>query len=105
GMAHEINNPIGFIRSNLTTARDYAGYWRELAGPVQRGDAAAAAAVWQRHDLDLVLDDLDALLEESASGAQRIARIVADLKAFSSIDTAAQETMVDLNESLRVVAR
>src|SRR5206468_4409778 len=86
GMAHEINNPIGFIQSNLRTARDYAAQLRTLSGPVKEGHAAEAAALWQRHDLDFVLDDFSALIDESVSGAQRIARIVADLKAFSSIE-------------------
>ena len=103
GMAHEINNPIGFIQSNLRTARDYAAQLRTLSGPVKEGHAAEAAALWQRHDLDFVLDDFSALIDESVSGAQRIARIVADLKAFSSID--ASGDVVDLNETLRIVVR
>jgi two-component system NtrC family sensor kinase len=104
GMAHEINNPIGFIQSNLRTARDYAAQLRRLAPAVKSGDGAQAAALWQREDLDFVLDDFSALIDESVSGAQRIARIVADLKVFSSID-AAGDTPVDLGESLRIVTR
>jgi len=103
GMAHEINNPIGFIQSNLRTARDYAAQLRSVSGPVKEGRAKEAAALWERHDLDFVLDDFSALIDESVSGAQRIARIVADLKAFSSIDTTGD--VVDLNETLRIVVR
>ena len=74
GIAHEINNPIGFIASNLRVASDYVD---ELATQLPP-DAACGA----------LLEDFRALLKESASGAQRIARIVADLKTFSNIDQA-----------------
>lgn len=74
GIAHEINNPIGFIASNLRVASDYVD---ELATQLPP-DAASEA----------LLEDFRALLKESASGAQRIARIVADLKTFSNIDQA-----------------
>jgi signal transduction histidine kinase len=104
GMAHEINNPIGFIGSNLRTAREYASRVQALRAPVEQGDVAACAALWQRLDLDYVLDDFGTLLDESAAGAERIARIVADLKAFSCIDTSA-DTLVDLNACLPVVTR
>ncbi|MGQ7958330.1 sensor histidine kinase [Pseudomonas sp. SP16.1] len=72
GVAHEINNPIGFITSNLRVAGDYLD---ELAEKVPGG-----------HSASLLLDDFRALLRESLSGTQRIARIVADLKTFSNID-------------------
>lgn len=74
GVAHEINNPIGFITSNLRVAGDYLD---ELAEKIPGG-----------HSASLLLDDFRALLRESLSGTQRIARIVADLKTFSNIDQA-----------------
>ena len=74
GVAHEINNPIGFIKSNLSVAREYVD---ELA-----------SALPDSHDLNPTLEDFRALLAESLAGAQRIAAIVADLKTFSNIDQA-----------------
>lgn len=74
GIAHEINNPIGFIASNLRVAADYV---EELAAQLAQ-DAASEA----------LLEDFRALLKESENGTQRIARIVADLKAFSNINQA-----------------
>lgn len=104
GMAHEINNPIGFIHSNLVTAQDYVRSLSRLAAVVQKQGGTELAAIWQSADLDFVLEDFAVLLNESISGAKRIARIVADLKAFSNIKCEG-ETLEDLNEALQIVAR
>lgn len=74
GIAHEINNPIGFITSNLGVAADYV---EELAAKLV-GDAPS----------EPLLADFRALLKESTNGSQRIARIVTDLKTFSNINQA-----------------
>ena len=83
GVAHEINNPIGFIASNLRVAGEYL---EELS-----------AKLPAEQDTGAVLEDFRALLQESINGAQRIAAIVADLKTFSNID---QQDFVpcDLNQ-------
>lgn len=72
GVAHEINNPIGFIISNMRVAADYLN---DLSGK-------------SGHDTETadLLDDFKALVNESADGARRIASIVADLKTISNID-------------------
>ncbi|TKV69086.1 HAMP domain-containing histidine kinase [Marinobacter panjinensis] len=85
GVAHEINNPIGFISSNLKVAREYLNDLREL---VPDSD--------QNREL---LEDFADLIGESSDGARRIASIVSDLKTFSSIDQA-DYTLCDVNELL-----
>lgn len=85
GVAHEINNPIGFISSNLKVAGDYVKDLRQL---VPDSD--------QNREL---LDDFTSLIEESSDGTRRIASIVSDLKTFSSIDQA-DYTQCDINELL-----
>lgn len=72
GVAHEINNPIGFISSNLTVAQEYLGELVEKLPADQRDD--------------FLIGDFAQLLEESSAGARRIAAIVADLKTFSNIN-------------------
>lgn len=103
GVAHEINNPIGFIRSNLNTARDYVTRIKIFTALVHGGDMSAIAAAWREADMDFVLDDFAYLVDESISGADRVARIVADLKGFSNVD-AAEEAMADLNDNIRAAA-
>ncbi|MBL8428863.1 MAG: HAMP domain-containing histidine kinase [Dechloromonas sp.] len=94
GMAHEINNPLGFVRSNLSTFEKYVGKFAEM-----KNAQGAAAASWQALDLDFILEDSIDLLHDSAKGMERIARIVADLKAFSNVDRASEE-YADLNNCL-----
>ncbi|SFR67254.1 His Kinase A (phospho-acceptor) domain-containing protein [Marinobacter daqiaonensis] len=86
GIAHEINNPIGFMKSNLKVAGDYLDELEEKLP----GDEAT-------RDL---LNDFRDLLAESQDGARRIATIVADLKTFSSIDHA-EYTHCRINDLLK----
>ncbi len=100
GIAHEINNPIGYILSNLETGRRYLPRLRELRAALPAGSPAAAS--WQALDLDFVVDDLDELLRDCIEGAARVARIVRDVKGFSSVDRPDPED-VDLNAQLATV--
>lgn len=86
GVAHEINNPIGFISSNLRVASDYVD---ELK--------ACLSATPENQEM---LQDFHDLLTESIDGTRRIASIVSDLKTFSSIDQA-DYTVCDVNHLLR----
>ncbi|AKU12247.1 putative histidine kinase [Azoarcus sp. CIB] len=79
GVAHEINNPLGFVNSNLSTAERYVAQFAELHDMVP-------AEKWKAADLDFVLEDFAELLADSQQGVARIARIVKDLKGFSSVD-------------------
>jgi two-component system, NtrC family, sensor kinase len=101
GVAHEINNPVGFVRSNLNTAR---GYGRKLValGKLARIDQGQAWSYWQKEGLTEVLEDFDALLDESISGADRVTKIVSDLKTFASQERDESEPL-DLNDNLSVV--
>lgn len=103
GMAHEVNNPIGFIRSNLGTAATYFNKIRAVLGIVRQGDVTQMNAAWLQYDIDYVLEDFSSLLDESITGADRVARIVANLKAYSSVDCQA-DTEVDLNDAARATS-
>jgi len=103
GVAHEINNPIGFIRSNLRSAQDYAGALGSFAA-VLHGGAADPLEAWRRADLDFLATDLAAVLSECLEGADRIAAIVADLKGFSRLDGEGEEP-TDVGELLERVGK
>ena len=95
GVAHEINNPLGYIYSNLNTLKQYIQQFAEvaeladqLAGQLPDGHPQALAfrALKQRVDLDFVKDDAVDLVKESLEGANRAKKIVQDLRDFSRID-------------------
>jgi two-component system, NtrC family, sensor kinase len=98
GMAHEINNPLGFVRSNLNSFRGYLEKFEQFKAHLDQ-----ARAAWNTLDLDFVLEDGIDLLDDSAQGIERIARIVSDLKSFSNVDRANEE-FTDLNTCLRHAA-
>ena len=103
GMAHEINNPIGFIRSNAGTSLAYVEKMGMALAAFRRGDGGEAERVWRSADLDFVLEDFPGLLEESINGADRISRIVANLKKYASIDYV-ESAPVNLADAARNVA-
>ena len=102
GMAHEINNPVGFVRSNLSTAQSYIGILDRLAQLAKASGNAEVAAFWRKENLSFILEDFATLLEESIAGSDRVARIVADLKDFSTVDQA-EEQIADINTCIRAV--
>ena len=95
GMAHEINNPLGFVNSNLGTFKLYLDKFAALHARLAEGEAA-----WQSLDLDFVIEDGVDLLADCSAGLGRIARIVADLKSFSNVDRPPEE-LADLNACLQ----
>lgn len=96
GVAHEINNPIGFISSNLQTLQDYAARLLKLTAFYEKivsktGNETFLALqrdTQQRLQFDFVRTDLPELLSESIDGIDRVAEIVKNLKAFSHVDNA-----------------
>jgi two-component system NtrC family sensor kinase len=94
GVAHEINNPMGFISSNLTTMGKYmqklGAFETILIETLQkRGDRETVELldnVRREMKIDFILKDLQTLLEESRDGAERVRCIVRDLKSFSHED-------------------
>jgi two-component system, NtrC family, sensor kinase len=93
GVAHEINNPIGFVSSNLGTLESYLRRLFELlaayieadkTAPTATGEALTRArALRKDHDFDFLLADIIALVAESRDGLVRVKRIVQDMKDFS----------------------
>jgi signal transduction histidine kinase len=100
GIAHEINNPIAFVRSNLHSLQ---GYVSDIDGILlsldegQQGDTPGSRT--QRTDYRFLREDIPVLLEESIDGAMRVERIVRDLKNFSHVDQVDWQ-MVDIHKGI-----
>jgi PAS domain S-box-containing protein len=98
GVAHEINNPVAFVNSNLGTLQRYASALLNLLASYEQAEGSLADDV--RQDIERLKKEIDAaylrdeignLLTESLDGLQRVKRIVQDLKDFSHVDRAERE--------------
>ncbi|MEW6218812.1 MAG: ATP-binding protein [Thermodesulfobacteriota bacterium] len=104
GIAHEINNPVGFITSNLNTLQRYLARLSELvalqsAALAAEAPRAGAALGTKRQEwkIDMILEDAPQLIAESLDGAERVRRIVQELRTFARRDQA-EEKEADLNQ-------
>jgi signal transduction histidine kinase len=98
GIAHEINNPVGYIKSNLNSLATYVGDLLRLV-KVCEMDKEEAARLKQELDYDFLCDDVSKLIEESREGVERVQHIVQDLKDFSHVDQVEWQS-ADLHRNL-----
>lgn len=100
GVAHEINNPIGYVFSNLRTLD---GYVHNLLKIIDAVDGAASLDDVRELKLSLDYDyircDVEALLSESGDGIDRVKQIISALKDFSHIEEKAFH-LADLHRGL-----
>lgn len=108
GVAHEINNPIGFISSNVSTLKEYLDTMTALLPLYQQLDAASEEdrpairdkikELLGREDLSFILEDSPILLEETGKGLIRVRDIVKGLREFSHHDPRQAMVSCDINE-------
>ncbi|KMQ49930.1 Signal transduction histidine kinase [Chitinispirillum alkaliphilum] len=104
GIAHEINNPIGFVSSNCTTLKGYITRIKEILEMYRRDIPKAFIAKQEKKlKLEMILTDVDALLMENIEGLARITTIVNNLKKFSRDEQQSEFTEADINESISTV--
>ncbi|HAT31880.1 MAG TPA: PAS domain-containing sensor histidine kinase [Janthinobacterium sp.] len=94
GIAHEINNPVGFVNSNMGSLQGYVTtlfgvideYERVIAAlPGQPEVGARVAQIREGADLAFLKDDVNDLVKESMDGLKRVKDIVQSLKDFSHV--------------------
>ena len=108
GVAHEINNPIGFIFSNFGTLEKYIADLFEMLAAYEEaepalGDSPAAArirALKQELDVEYLKEDIPSLMSESRDGIQRVRKIVQNLKDFSRVDASQEWEWVNLHNGI-----
>lgn len=110
GVAHEINNPIGYVYSNLGTLDEYVAnllrvinaYEKALRMlPVEFSERRnEVSEIKQQIDYEFLIKDLPSLLSESREGIERVRKIVQDLRDFSRAGYDEQWTMADLHRGL-----
>ncbi len=94
GVAHEINNPMGYISSNLNTMSKYIDKIDKRIN--QCSDSLPDNEIT---DIKEIMIDFKDAIVESQEGAQRVKKIVSDLKSFSRIDKSELEH-ADINEGI-----
>ena len=108
GVAHEINNPVGYIFSNIGTLEKYlVGVFRMLAAyeecePQLAATPAAGrlAALREELELDYLKEDIPSLMRETREGVERVRKIVQDLKDFSHVDARREWEWADLHKGI-----
>jgi PAS domain S-box-containing protein len=109
GVAHELNNPICFIYSNIPHLRQYIQDMRIVLNeydsmyaclmPQIKNGVSRIEELKEEIDLDYTMKDLDCLVDDIDEGAGRAKRIVEDLKAFSHLNEGKIEN-IDINKDI-----
>jgi hemerythrin-like metal-binding protein/PAS domain S-box-containing protein len=108
GVAHEINNPTGYVHSNIGTLENYlqdlfsllAAYEAaegEIGNPARREELQALR---KRIDFPFLKEDIPNLMRETREGIIRVKKIVQDLKDFSRVDTTPEWQWADLHRGI-----
>lgn len=109
GVAHEINNPIGFIASNVGILGDYMEDLKGLITLYEKGCKEICAdneglsvfytdivAYKEEIDYRFIMGDTEKIVDETREGTERVVKIIEDLKNFSHVDQAEKKHM-DIN--------
>ncbi|MBS7527750.1 GHKL domain-containing protein [Fusibacter paucivorans] len=121
GIAHEINNPLGYVKSDVKTMHDYL----EQLIALYKTAAAVSEGLdqWQRQhpsnellrlsrmleaevnndDIHYIVNDYAALMKEMTIGIHRVENIISNLKQFSKLDQTGSVTPYDLNAGLHQI--
>ena len=100
GVAHEINNPVGYVSSNLTTLQKYlAVYEKVLDAP--EADSTEMAALKKKLNYAFIRDDLQNLVKETQEGVGRVKAIIQDLKDYARTNAATHYVASDIQVGLK----
>jgi signal transduction histidine kinase len=94
GVAHEINNPIGYVFSNFETLGTYIARLLSMLEAYQQAESSIGEGavldkvrgLREEMDIDFLIEDIPLMMEESREGITRVRKIVQDLKDFSRVD-------------------
>lgn len=113
GVAHELNNPVGFVLGNLELlGNDLNKLLRLLkyydAADLSEAVSVGASAIKDEIHYDRMLDELESMIGDCHEGATRIRDIVQNLRTFSRLDEA-EFKEIDIHEgidsTLRILSR
>lgn len=110
GIAHEINNPLGFIISNFGTLKKYVEklneiilLYKSLLANSEEGmclvkdEVANVESLERKYNLDFIMDDIDELLKDTEGGIERVQKIIAAMRNFAHSSLEKNFEQYDLN--------
>lgn len=107
GVAHEINNPIGYVYSNIGSLEKYIDDLFRLLNAYQAAEAVIPqpqagelAGLRKKVDFAFLQEDIPILMGESKEGISRVKKIVQDLKDFSRVDSTQEWQWANLHQGL-----
>jgi len=100
GVAHEINNPVGYVSSNLHTLQKYLGIFDRVFDAPE-ANTPDMVALKQKHKFAPIRDEVRSLMTETLEGLARVKTIVQDLKDFARTNTEAYYVAADLHIGLQ----
>lgn len=106
GIAHELNNPIGFIYSNMAHLRDYSQKLMKVIEAAEK-NPGALPAVKEEVDFGYITEDLPRLISSCEDGARRTRDIVLGLRSFSRLEEAKIKSVSlqeEIENTLRLVS-
>jgi signal transduction histidine kinase len=112
GVAHEVNNPMSFVISNMGTLKEYLEcyqwlikHYRILLNETDNEKKTQLIneilAKENEFDMEFIEEDIDTLLKDTLEGSLRVKEIVKGLKEFSHIDKSDQYYLYDINECIQ----
>lgn len=109
GIAHELNNPVGFVYGNLDILSQCINDLIKLlnfynAASLPEEVAAGAAQIKEQIDYEASLEDLSSIICDCRDGAERIRDIVQNLRTFSRLDEA-ELKKTDIHEGIDSTVR
>lgn len=106
GIAHEINNPVGFVMSNISTLKEYADVLKsyidisqQMVVGVNSPLATDMIRIDDEEDIGFIASDMQSIIKDCVDGLKRIKDIVSNLKSFARADDT-EEHRFDLNQTI-----
>jgi len=100
GVAHEINNPVGYVSSNLTTLQKYLTVYEEVLDAPST-DEAAMAALKKKVNFSFIRNDVRNLVSETQEGVERVKTIIKDLKDYARTNHSSSYVPSDIHVGLK----
>lgn len=108
GVAHEINNPIGYVNGNIDAISEYLQTFKNVGAIASKLNTAPdehskqilcneLISIVDDQDFLFILQDLDLVLDSTKNGLKRVKDIVDNLKAFSRVDSQLEYEETNIN--------